>query len=167
MRSCSLNCTEKRYVSLLGNMLVLEYSLLMTLIDFSTESTDGHGKAIVLAHVLAAASVGLISAAAAAVHYRRRNPKKELLSKDQVIVPQLRRNESSGRVGRLERFSVYVGTLFCRSFAFKSSLSSFRRMGISPENVLNLRFIRSVLLMFLFFKYLLFVKRDKSFSHNT
>ncbi|KAE9455406.1 hypothetical protein C3L33_12698, partial [Rhododendron williamsianum] len=64
--------------------------------------------AIVLAHVLAAASVGLISAAAAAVHYRRRKPKKELLSKDQVIVPQLRRNESSGRVGRLERFSVYV-----------------------------------------------------------
>ncbi|KAI8561119.1 hypothetical protein RHMOL_Rhmol04G0312300 [Rhododendron molle] len=78
---------------------------------------DGHGKAIVLAHVLAAASVALISAAAAAVHYRRQKHKKgyrrqkhkkKLLSKDQVIVPQLRRNESSGRVGRLERFSAYV-----------------------------------------------------------
>ncbi|GFY84983.1 P-loop containing nucleoside triphosphate hydrolases superfamily protein [Actinidia rufa] len=63
---------------------------------------DGHGRAI-LGHILAATSIGFIYAAA--VHYRRKKPKN--LSKDQVIVPLLERRES-GRVGKLEKFSIYV-----------------------------------------------------------
>ncbi|KAH7843706.1 hypothetical protein Vadar_019809 [Vaccinium darrowii] len=76
---------------------------------------DGHGKAITVAHILAATSIGIISAAAA-VHHRRQKAKKEI-SKDQVIVPVLRRNESSGRVGKLERFSDYVA----RQIGFKDA----------------------------------------------
>ncbi|XAR49025.1 UDP-N-acetylglucosamine kinase [Bertholletia excelsa] len=63
---------------------------------------DGYAK-VVLAHILAATSIGAISAAA--VHYRLRKGKKPL--KDKALVPLLDRNES-GRVGRLERFSHYV-----------------------------------------------------------
>ncbi|CAL5413475.1 unnamed protein product [Camellia sinensis] len=61
---------------------------------------DGH----ILAHLLAATSIGVISATAFH-YYHRQKPPKQL--EDQTVVPLLERNES-GRVARLERFSNYV-----------------------------------------------------------
>ncbi|CAK9136687.1 unnamed protein product [Ilex paraguariensis] len=69
---------------------------------------DGYGK-IILAHILAAASIALISITA--VQYRRRKPK---LVKGQNLVPRLDRT-GSGRVDRLEKFSHYVA----RQIGFK------------------------------------------------
>ena len=64
-------------------------------------SLDGH----ILAHILAATSIGVISATAFH-YYHRQKPQKQL--EDQTVVPLLDRNES-GRVAKLERFSNYVG----------------------------------------------------------
>ncbi|XP_028115916.1 uncharacterized protein LOC114313708 [Camellia sinensis] len=61
---------------------------------------DGH----ILAHILAATSIGVISATAFH-YYHRQKPQKQL--EDQTVVPLLDRNES-GRVAKLERFSNYV-----------------------------------------------------------
>ncbi|CAL5333155.1 unnamed protein product [Camellia sinensis] len=64
-------------------------------------SLDGH----ILAHILAATSIGVISATAFH-YYHQQKPQKQL--EDQTIVPLLDRNES-GRVAKLERFSNHVG----------------------------------------------------------
>ncbi|CAL5404224.1 unnamed protein product [Camellia sinensis] len=64
-------------------------------------SLDGH----ILAHILAATSIGVISATAFH-YYHQQKPPKQL--EDQTIVPLLDRNES-GRVAKLERFSNHVG----------------------------------------------------------
>ncbi|KAL3828727.1 hypothetical protein ACJIZ3_017529 [Penstemon smallii] len=67
---------------------------------------DGFGK-IVLAHFAAAASIGVISAAAV-MHFRHRKTKTS--SKDDEhnpLAPCLDRTES-GRVGKIERFSHYL-----------------------------------------------------------
>ncbi|CAL5439865.1 unnamed protein product [Camellia sinensis] len=61
---------------------------------------DGH----ILAHILAATSIGVISATAFH-YYHRQMPQKQL--EDQTVVPLLDRNES-GCVAKLERFSNYV-----------------------------------------------------------
>ncbi|CAL5330579.1 unnamed protein product [Camellia sinensis] len=66
-------------------------------------SLDGH----ILAHILAATSIGVISATAFH-YYHRQKPQKQL--EDQTVVPLLDRNES-GRVAKLERFSNYVASL--------------------------------------------------------
>lgn len=73
--------------------------------------SDGFSK-IVLAHLLAATSIGIITAAA--MHFRRKiksKSKSNDVSKDRgngELVPILDRTES-GRVGKLERFPDYVG----------------------------------------------------------
>ncbi|KAI8019658.1 Membrin-11 [Camellia lanceoleosa] len=61
---------------------------------------DGH----ILAHILAATSIGVISTTAFH-YYHRQKPQKQL--EDQTVVPLLDRNEP-GRVAKLERFSNYV-----------------------------------------------------------
>ncbi|KAK4482819.1 hypothetical protein RD792_009989 [Penstemon davidsonii] len=80
------------------------------------KSIDGFGK-IVLAHFAAAASIGVISAAAV-MHFRHRKTKTS--SKDDEhnpLAPYLDRTES-GRVGKIERFSHYLA----------------RQMGFEDEN---------------------------------
>lgn len=81
---------------------------------------DGFTK-IVLAHLLVATSVGIISAAA--MHFRRRKS-KEYSNKDQqrgllALAPVLDRTES-GRFGKLERFPDYVA----RQMGFKDGTES-------------------------------------------
>ncbi|XP_028121920.1 uncharacterized protein LOC114319116 [Camellia sinensis] len=61
---------------------------------------DGH----ILAHILAATSIGVISATAFH-YYHRQMPQKQL--EDQTVVPLLDRNKS-GCVAKLEKFSNYV-----------------------------------------------------------
>lgn len=69
--------------------------------------SGNYGK-IVVAHLVAVTSIGIISAAA--IHFKKRKSKS--LSKDHhssdVLALYLDRTESS-RVGKLERFSDYVG----------------------------------------------------------
>ncbi|KAL3506047.1 hypothetical protein ACH5RR_031429 [Cinchona calisaya] len=76
---------------------------------------DGYGK-VVLAHVLAVTSIGLISVAA--IHFRQRKSKSSSTKKDDHhhnhLAPFLDKTES-GRVGKLERFSDYVA----RQIGFK------------------------------------------------
>ncbi|CAL5422418.1 unnamed protein product [Camellia sinensis] len=94
-------------MQLKGNTLSLSLSLIVVAaaavvtIFSQILSLDGH----ILAHILAATSIGVISATA--FHYcHRQKPQKQL--EDQTIVPLLDRNES-GRVAKLERFSNHVG----------------------------------------------------------
>ena len=79
------------------------------LISYRILFIDGHRK-VILAHILAATSIGIISAAV--IHYRKRRSKP---SKHQNIAPQLDLTQS-GRVGRLERFSQYVGNSLLQFF---------------------------------------------------
>lgn len=73
----------------------------------------GYGK-FIIAHILAATTIGIISASM--IRYRRRKPKSSGGGEPavQTLVPRLH-NTESGHVGRLERFSDYVA----RQIGFK------------------------------------------------
>ncbi|KAI3469694.1 hypothetical protein Pfo_026357 [Paulownia fortunei] len=73
---------------------------------------DGFGK-IILAHIAAATSLGLISAGIMHFHHRKSKPSKD----DNHLAPLWERTES-GRIGKIERFSHYLA----------------RQMGFEDEN---------------------------------
>ena len=82
-------------------------------------SGDAHGK-FIITHILFASLLGFV-AAAATCYYQQRKSKAVTVTvtavRDQANIPRLERTES-GRVGKLERFSHYVG-----NYAFQFSLS--------------------------------------------
>ena len=76
-------------------------------------SGDAHGK-FIITHILFAFFLGFV---AVTLYYQQRKSKAVTAVRDQTNIPRLERTKS-GRVGKLERFSHYVG-----NYAFQFSLS--------------------------------------------
>ncbi|KAI7745784.1 hypothetical protein M8C21_011094 [Ambrosia artemisiifolia] len=89
---------------------------------------DGYGRQLVVAHILAATTVGFIWAAAAA-HRRRKRSKS---AKPESVVPRLHLT-GSGHVGRVESFSHYVA----RQLGFKDGNECPELIKLATDYVRN------------------------------